>query len=170
LWVTVPLTLVLAVVVFVWGIDQKMWLPQDPVGPLKRDPMAAEDLLGLELLDTYENDGVDIGNWFTLGSTGFTQINRTFALPEVGWEEVIKQIAAYAEGNGWERIDPYDEGTDWETVFAEPRIDIEFERPHPHKTMGLEVGYDSRRPGDGVMVTLSWRDKETRQVTLSAWH
>jgi hypothetical protein len=149
LHVFVAISLVLTGVFFA-GRARHMWAPEQPLGPLKQDPLAAEDLLGLELKSSEEEDGVGLLNlvWYDPHTP---LISRGFApLPE-GSEATAAMIAAYAEANGWT------------PDFAYPNSSnsLAFTKPYHHSTMYLGIHWDDfskfafRR---GVAMTLKWMD------------
>jgi hypothetical protein len=150
--------LFLFVAVVAWGSQNDMWLSKQPLGPLRDDPMAAEDLLGLELLDALEDDGVDTGNWMDGKGRNTVQIARYFALPETGWQELIKQIAAHAEENGWERVNTRVdlERSGWDAVFSYDDPRLEFTKPNSYRAMYLYVLWIPDDIQQGVSLFLRW--------------
>jgi hypothetical protein len=159
---------VLVVVVFFVGKELGMWAGKS-LDPLQEDPLAAEDLLGLELLSSGEDDGTALDNWFSIeGGHGSARIGRTFALPETGWEDVVIDIATYAEDNGWERqLDGNGEVTDWDEVFTYTSagkvhlystVTILYEKPHPRGSMMLYIYCSPEAPEEGVELMLRWVD------------
>jgi hypothetical protein len=135
LGVVLGVGLALVVCVFFAGKALHLWAPENSLRPLKQDPLAAEDLLGMKLIRSNENSGAGLFNWLVLFDSNPNQtfIMREFAVdsPE-DTDAAVDQITQYALDNGWEQ----------ETQLFWDSETPDLIKPHGKKTMVLTIyGY-----------------------------
>lgn len=77
---------------------------------LRDDPVAAKDLLGLPLLEEYEQ-----GFSRPLGKPSYTRVRRVFRVDEAKTREVFDAACQFAKSAGWEddSSSPHVERTFW---------------------------------------------------------
>jgi hypothetical protein len=68
--------------------------------PLKADPMASQELLGLKLVDAWEAKRWE--SFLDYGNDGGAAIGRYFALEGRDPDQVLNELAQYAQDHGWE--------------------------------------------------------------------
>jgi amino acid transporter len=139
--------------VWKWGKNHSLWSPTWPLGPLKHDPLAAKDLLGLKLRSSKEYQAASLDNLLNIEPHGSGAVQRVFEVGYADRAKLLADVTTYAVAYGW---------------IVEPRAlragvggtSVSFYKPRGDKSMQASVDYREGGPdtGPALSVFLGWKE------------
>jgi hypothetical protein len=156
-WLRVTVAGVVAVVILLvtvgvynWGADRCLWKAGAVLGPLVHDPLAAEDLLGLELIHSSQDSGRELSNIFSKAGACLTLVTRSFEPGPDGEAGTLNRIVEFAEENGW-----------WVSEFSRRpgHVSVDLRKPYSDaksKSASVRVADVSMDDPPFILLTIKW--------------
>ncbi|MDR0592648.1 MAG: hypothetical protein LBG60_05200 [Bifidobacteriaceae bacterium] len=84
------------------------------------DPLADEELLGLELVYGHERQGKSLRNLFAIERICSDNVGRTFEPGPDGAEATAERVVEFAVANGWTVVDRNPDSSDFAVDLSKP--------------------------------------------------